>query len=1008
MAFRLRVTVAAALIAGLVPALGWAQSSTTGAIAGIVRDTTGAVLPGVTVEAASPALIEKVRAAVTDAQGNYKIVDLRPGTYSVTFSLPGFSTQKRDGLELTTSFTAAVNAELKVGSLEETVTVTGASPVVDVQNARAQSVLSKDLLYALPNTQSLQGFAQLTLGASLGSALAQDVGGAKGEASGTGSGFAVHGGRLNDQRIMLDGMLFNNISLGAGAATNSSSYFNRVSIAETVLVVGGATAETESGGVVINNVPKDGGNSFGGFYVLEGTGPALQSSNLSSDVRSRGIAEPAKILRIYDGGGSLGGPVKRDRLWFYTGHRWWGTYTTRPGVYGNATPHSMVYTPDLSDQASRRATHRANDWRLTWQATGKQKVTYFHQIQDTCKCGDALNLPYPPDASQGANYPQFLIQSTWSYPRTNRLLFDAGATVMYSKLIVHRWGGSLPTDVPILELSTGLMYNARGTAVTGNNNYTSPDGARHHQSNGRASISYVTGSHALKLGFQTMEGWQKTDQQLNDIAGVGPVTYNFRNGVPVQFTQWRSPYSFKSRLSPNMGIYAQDQWTMKSLTLNLGVRYDRVHEFAPAVTLPGIPAFGVPDLSFPKVTDGISWHDVSVRLGGAYDLFGNGKTAVKGYWGRYNQAAGLGDGYAPAARIANSATRTWTDANRNFIPDCNLTINTANGECGPISNQRFGQPAPATTIDPDTLHGWRKRPYNWQTSVSVQQELRPGTALTVGYFRTSYGNFTVTQNRAVSTSDFQEYCVTAPTDARLGDVSGSRICGLYDVVPAQFGRVDNFVTFSSNLGDQSEVYNGVDIAINSRFGKGGVLQGGFNTGQTVTDNCDIVKNNLNVPFTAGGGAAPRTDDFCHQVVPFKAQTQYKFAVNYPLPFLGLRVSGTYQNLAPIAWTTTAVYSNAVIAPSLGRNLSAGANANVTVPLLPPNTFFEGDRINQFDLRFSKILRFGNARLTANLDMYNLFNASNVLEITPAFGPNWLRPTQIMDARLFKFGGQFEF
>lgn len=169
MAFRLRVTVAAALIAGLVPALGWAQSSTTGAIAGIVRDTTGAVLPGVTVEAASPALIEKVRAAVTDAQGNYKIVDLRPGTYSVTFSLPGFSTQKRDGLELTTSFTAAVNAELKVGSLEETVTVTGASPVVDVQNARAQSVLSKDLLYALPNTQSLQGFAQLTLGASLGS-----------------------------------------------------------------------------------------------------------------------------------------------------------------------------------------------------------------------------------------------------------------------------------------------------------------------------------------------------------------------------------------------------------------------------------------------------------------------------------------------------------------------------------------------------------------------------------------------------------------------------------------------------------------------------------------------------------------------------------------------------------------------------------------------------------------------------------------------------------------------
>ena len=700
--------------------------------------------------------------------------------------------------------------------------------------------------------------------------------------------------------------------------------------------------------------------------------------------------------------------MKRDRLWFYTGHRWWGTYTSRPGVYGNATPHSLVYTADLSDPASRRATHRTSDWRLTWQVTGKQKVTYFHQIQDTCKCGDALNLPYPPDASQGANYPQFLIQSTWSYPRTNRLLFDAGATVMYSKILVQRWGGSLPTDVPILELSTGLMYNARGTAVTGNNNYTSPDGARHHQSNGRASISYVTGSHALKLGFQTMEGWQKTDQQLNDIEGVGPVTYNFRNGVPVQLTQWRSPFSFKSRLSPNMGVYAQDQWRMKNLTLNLGVRYDHVHEFAPAVTLPAIPAFGIAERAFPEVTDGINWHDLSVRLGAAYDLFGNGRTAVKGYWGRYNAAAGLGDGNALAARIANSATRTWTDGNGNFRPDCNFTINGANGECGPISNQLFGQPAPATTIDPGTLHGWGKRPHSWQTSLSVQQELRPGTALTIGYFRTSYGNFTTTQNQAVTPADFTEYCVTAPTDARLGDVSGGRICGLYDVNPGQFGRVNNRVTFSSNLGDQYERYNGVDIGINSRFGKGGVLQGGFNTGQTVLDNCDIVTNNPNVPFTAGGGAAPRTDAYCHQVVPFKAQTQYKFAVNYPLPVLGLRVSGTYQNLAPIPWTTTAVFSNAVIAPSLGRNLSAGANANVTVPLLPPNSRFEGGRVQQFDVRVSKIVRFGNARLTANLDMYNLSNASNVLEITPAFGPNWLRPTQIMDARLFKFGGQFEF
>src|SRR6266851_4275212 len=147
---RLSLVVATLGVMLLVPAAARAQSTTTGAVAGVARDTTGAVLPGVTVEASSPALIEKVRAATTDSQGNYKIVDLRPGTYSVTFTLPGFATVKRDGLELTTGFTATANADLRVGALEETVTVTSASPVVDIQNVRAQTVLSRQVLDALP------------------------------------------------------------------------------------------------------------------------------------------------------------------------------------------------------------------------------------------------------------------------------------------------------------------------------------------------------------------------------------------------------------------------------------------------------------------------------------------------------------------------------------------------------------------------------------------------------------------------------------------------------------------------------------------------------------------------------------------------------------------------------------------------------------------------------------------------------------------------------------------
>ncbi len=223
----------------LMSSAAWAQS---GSIAGVVRDTSGGVLPGVTVEAASPALIEKVRSVVTDAQGNYKIVELRPGTYTVTFSLPGFSTVRRDGVELTTGFTAAVNADLKVGSLEETVVVTGASPVVDVQNVRSQQVLSRDLLDTLPTAKTVSAFANLTLGVTGMSSPTVDVGGNKGE---TFLAFSVHGGRTGDGRTLLDGMDMN--YSGTGAHRNQ---VNQALIQEVALQTRGMSADTENGGVL--------------------------------------------------------------------------------------------------------------------------------------------------------------------------------------------------------------------------------------------------------------------------------------------------------------------------------------------------------------------------------------------------------------------------------------------------------------------------------------------------------------------------------------------------------------------------------------------------------------------------------------------------------------------------------------------------------------------------------------------------------------------------------------
>ena len=262
----------------LLSTVAWAQQQATGTIAGVVKDASGAVMPGVTVEAASPALIEKVRSVVTDEQGQYKIVNLIAGTYTVTFTLPGFSTFKRDGLELTTSFTAVVNAELKVGALEETVTVSGQAPVVDTQNIRQQTTIARTTLDAIPTTKRLGQYATLIPGANYANPTLQDVGGNQGESG----QFAIHGGRSGDQITNIEGM--NQNQQGGGVLS-----FNAQTFQEVVVETSGASAEAGSGGVQVNIIPKDGGNTLSGGFNVSYSGPSLQNGNLTDALRARGL-----------------------------------------------------------------------------------------------------------------------------------------------------------------------------------------------------------------------------------------------------------------------------------------------------------------------------------------------------------------------------------------------------------------------------------------------------------------------------------------------------------------------------------------------------------------------------------------------------------------------------------------------------------------------------------------------------------------------------------------------
>jgi hypothetical protein len=994
--------------ASLIPVAAHAQSATTGAIAGTVRDTTGAVLPGVTVEASSPALIEKSRTAVTDAEGNYKIVDLRPGTYAVTFSLTGFSTVKRDGIELSTGFTANVAGEMKVGSVEETVTVSGQSPIVDIQNVNTQTVLSRTVLDTLPAPQTMMGFATLTLGAlakSSGGAPTVDVGGSKGENTPT---LSIHGMRANDMRQLYDGMNANNLASGGGRRSFAP---NQLGIQEVVLATGNASAEVETGGMVLNVVPKDGGNAFKGSFNGAYTNEHLQVNNLDDDLRARGLTAASGVKTIYDWGGGLGGRIVADKLWFYTAGRAWGAPEYQAGIFYNKSTNPFVYVADPTRKAYIDNHTWDGGFRLAWQAAPKHKITVSENVQNNCQCFVTVSAATAPDAAGNIHYETMhLIQGSWTYTASNRLLFEAGVSYAYQPL---KWTleQNFPGAIGIRELSIGLAYAGTGTgAFSSSGGGPVSDKGHTNPLNQRFSVSYVGGSHAFKFGEQLLEGFQTLNENVPQQLG-----YLFLNGRPTNIVQHAGPVLIDMRIQ-SLSLYGQDQWTLRRLTLNLGVRYDQFVGWDPAGSQqagPFIPAF-----SYNQVDNVPNFKDVSPRIGAAYDLFGNGRTAIKGSIGRY--LAGLGTELAvfnqPVVNLVQTATRTWNDANANFAPDCDLTNVGANGECGALDNRLFGQPFRNTFYDPSVTEGWGNRGYSWQGSVSIQHELRQGLGINFGYFRTTYGNQTVQQNQLVTAADFTPYCLTAPLDSRLPSGGGNRVCGLYDVSPARFGQVRNLILQSSAFGHQEERFDGFDLGANARFGRGGLLQGGVSLGRQVIDTCylndrpDVTAMNY---ATGQGGliTTPRDPAFCRVSPPWSAGTQYKLNGVYPVPW-GFEPSFTFQNLPGGFVSATQAVPNATIAPALGRNLAAcGAaavcTATASVGLVPPATLFL-DRFSLLDLRVTKVVKIAGLRVKGMVDLYNVFNDNSVLDVVATFGPAWLRPSSMVGGRLVKFGGQVDF
>jgi hypothetical protein len=965
-----------------------AQTLTTASMAGVAKDDSGAVLAGVTVEAVSPALIERSRTATTDALGVFRIVDLRPGTYVVTFTRTGFAGYRRESVELTTGVTTTVNVVMQVGALEDTIVVSGATSLVDTQGVIQQRVLAREVRDALPLPSNSGAYVMIIPGASQPAAN-QDVGGNMGENR---QQFTIHGSRPGDFQQLRDGQFFGTLL----AAGNFMSSVNPTAIEEVGILTGGLGAESESGGAQVNVVARAGGNVYSGsFYGTVGD-KSLQASNVDDALRARGVTTSPFIKASYELAGGVGGPIKRDTLWFFASARRWISQSYQPGNYFNQTQGTLFYTPDPDRPAYEDNFYNETSARVTWQVTPRHKVTGAFSNEYNCNCffGIQAGTLSPEAAGDDLYEPNWRAQVGWTFPVTNKLLIEAGGTVVEG-LVVRRLTGGTYDDISVLDIARNYRYGSAGGPITLFPQAWGPRASAFGQYNTRFVASYVTGSHAFRTGVQYRLGHNEQQLSINHN-----LTYTFRGTVPQSVTYFAGPYASEVG-QRTVGAFAQDQWTIGRTTLNLGLRFDYLKGWVPEQYLPA--GDFVPERYFAEVPDALNWKDINPRLGIAYDLFGTGKTALKATLGRYvsfQPNVGLLADLNPSSAMITSSTRTWNDVNGDYIPQ--------EPELGPQSAANFGQIGRATTYDDAVTHGWQTRDYSWQGSVSIQHQLLDNLSVDLGYFRTWYGNFLVTDNLAITPADFDPYCVTAPTDPRLPN-SGQPVCGLYDINPASFGLVNNFVTKASNYGDPQEVFTGIDLTVDSRM-KGLYLSGGISTGSTLTDSCFVVDS----PQASYSSANLREAGLyqCRTRVPWAAGTQIKLSAVYTLPW-EVRASVTYQNIAGIPLMASYVASNAAILPSLGRNLGACRDAAVctattTVDLMQANQTYREGRNTQVNLRLAKVLHLGNVRIEPQLDVFNLLNANQVLVMTTRYGAAWQNANSILAPRVFKLGVQVGF
>jgi hypothetical protein len=970
---RISRTLVAFAAVVLLSSAAYAQS----AIVGVVKDTSGAAMPGVTVEAASDVLIEKVKSAITDSDGNFRIADLRPGTYTVTFSLTGFKTFRRDGLQLPSEFTATLNAELGVGALEETITVTGASPVVDVTSAAKTSVLNREAIDLIPTGRSIQGMGQLVLGVSLN---LPDTGGARAMQQ---TYMSTHGMSTANNSILVDGQMVNGLQ-GDGAI---QSYFNDAMNAEVSYQTAGIGAETSSGGVRLNMIPREGGNRWSGDFKYSSRPGAWQSSNLTERHEALGLSAGNAIDRILDYTFALGGPIKKDKLWIFG--------TTRYFSVNNFIANTFFDdgSQGIDDQYIFNGMAR-----LTWQASSRNKISaYFDEVHKYR--GHDMQANYDPETAATVwNSPAYHTTAIkWTSPVTSSLFLEAGFS-NNTEYYTNEYQEGIEKPRGSAEWFANAAKNELdlgGYTQAGPTNTTESPVAFYWN----VAATWVKGDHTFKAGANNRQGTFKHSREANAdlVQQYRSSSTGVRWSVPDSVLIRNTPLFYGERLNRDLGIYIQDSWRLRRLTANVGLRWETLN----AKVLAGRSGAGrwVPERTFDEIVDVPSWNDFAPRMALVYDLFGNGQTAIKYSLNRYNQSrtTGIAAEYNPL--LNQTSTRPWRDVNGNGMADATMRCE--------------GYPSAACEVDFNGLaanygiaalneYGNYPRTWNLESGLELQHELFPGMSVGAAWWRGSFYNLTTTINQSWTTADYTEQTWYNPITGQPFPVYARSL--------AATGRpIRNLDTYDPERRQRYEAFN---FEGSWRIPGGGQVRGGVALERERQTNCTAPDDPNYLTATANvfyGQAL--CDDF---VLDIPYRPQVKFSGTREVGW-GINLSFSYQNntsptssrLMTVTRGTTRYPANCPAPCPAGQIImptGVYGQASMSMLLESPRVSMV-ERIVQLDFKVARAFRFGQFSVLPTFEVFNVNNSDAIISYitTNALSSSYLAPNSIMQGRIFGFG-----